>query len=219
MAELNDLESRLDAEFAEFEQGIEKFQTNAQTDYEARESRFHELFVPAANRIVELARPRLQLLVERFKNRVNVHPVMTEHLREVTLKFDSPLARIHLTFRLSHDENVRNLVLDQELEILPLLIKFDPHASLAMPVDKIDEHELEKWFDERIIAFVKTAKEMHQNQNYLKGHLVMDPVAGVQLPKFAAKATLEADGNTYYFISDETFNEFQRRRDTAAKTS
>jgi len=217
MADLNSLKGRLDAEFAGFQKSVEQFQEAAQTAYEAREARFRDLFKPAAERVVGVIRPRLQLLIESFKDQVKVEPVATEHLREVTLKLNSPVARTDLTFRLSHDAEVKNLVLDQTLEILPILMKFDDRSNLTMPLDKIDEDRVAKWVDDRIVNFVQTVAAMHQNQYYLKDHLVADPVAGVQLPKYAAKATLELDGKTYYFISDETKREFEKQRGISAK--
>jgi YHS domain-containing protein len=96
-------------------------------------------------------------------------------------------------------------------------MKFEPHASLTMPLDKIDEDKTAKWFDDCIVNFVQTVAAMHQNQYYLKDHLVTDPVAGVQMPKYTAKATLEADGKTYYFISDETKCEFAKQRGITSK--
>ncbi|MFN0051411.1 MAG: hypothetical protein ACKV0T_04425, partial [Planctomycetales bacterium] len=182
MIDIKCLTERIDSEFAGFQQRIEQFQVAAKNEYEAREARFREQFLPALRHVVELVRPRLKALVERFKDRVNITPVVTEHLREVTLKFDSPLARIDLTFRLSHDAEVKNLVFDQDLEILPILMKFDPHASLTMPLDKIDDDAIINWIDDRIVSFVQTIKALHQNQNYLKDHLVTDPIAGVQMP-------------------------------------
>ena len=217
MTDLTSLTDRLDVEFAGFQKKTEEFQAAAKEEYEAREARFQDKFVPAAKQVAELIKPRLQVLVERFKDRVAVQPTVTEHLREVTLKFDSPLARIDLAFRLSHDADVKNLVLDQTLEILPILMKFDDHARLVVPLDEVDEQQIAGWFGERIVSFVQTVAAMHQNQNYLKGHLVADPIAGVQMPRFAAKATLEADGKTYYFISDETKREFEQQHKSAAK--
>lgn len=217
MSDLNELTSRIDAQFAGFQKGIEEFQAAAKSEYEAREARFHELFVPAAKHVVELVRPRLQVLVEHFKDRVNVKPVVTEHMREVTLKFISPLAHIDLKYRLSHDADIKNLLLDQHLEILPILMKYDPHSGLSVPLDKIDDDKITNWFDDRIVEFVQTVGELNRNQNYLKGHLVTDPVAGVELPKYAAKTTLETGGKTYYFISDETKNEFAKQRGIAGE--
>jgi YHS domain-containing protein len=173
--------------------------------------------VPAAKRVVDIARPRLELLIDRFRNKVDVQPIVSEHLRSVTMKFDSPVARIDLTFRLSHDVEVKNLILDENLEILPILMKFEPQASLTMPLDKIDEGKAAKWFDDRVVDFVQTVGAVHRNQYYLKDHLVVDPVAGVQMPKYAAKATLEKDGKTYYFVSDETKAQFAKQHKIATK--
>lgn len=217
MSDLNALKGRIDAEFSGFQTEVQQFQTAATNEYEARERRFNTLFVPAADTVTKLARPRLELLAERFKNKINVLPAISAHLRQVQLKLDSPLARIDLTFRLSHDAEVKNLVLDQTLEVLPILMKFDDHSSLTMPLDKIDEEKLSKWFDDRIVTFVQTVGEIHRNQNYLKDHLVTDPIAGVQMPKYAANTTLEVDGKKYYFISEETKNEFAKKRGVASK--
>ncbi|MCE9544298.1 MAG: hypothetical protein K8T25_02065 [Planctomycetia bacterium] len=215
MPELKSLTERIDTEFAGFQRKAEQFQVAAKTEYEARESRFRTLFVPASKRIVELLRPRLQLLVDRFKERINVKPTVTEHAREIEMKFDSPLARIDLTFGLSHDSEVKNLVFDQTLKILPILMKFDDHASLIVPLENIDEAAIAGWFDDRIVYFVQTLSAMHQDQYYLKDHLVMDPIAGVQLPKYSAAATLEVKGKTYYFISEDTKCDFEKQLSTA----
>lgn len=212
MSTVNGLIGRLDAEFNGFRKSAETFQVTAKQEYEARESRFQKLFVPASKRVSELARPRLEVLVDRFRNAVDVKPVVTQHERAVTLKFNSPLARIDLTFRLGHDAEVKNLVIEQHLEILPILMEFEPGANLVVPLDKIDENKITSWLDDRIVAFVHTVAALHQNQYYLKDHLVIDPIAGVQMPKYAAKAIVEADGKTYYFISDETKQEFVKQQ-------
>ena len=129
--------------------------------------------------------------VGRFKDHINVKPVLTEHLREVELKFDSPVAQIDLTFSLTHDMEVKNLFFDRRLHILPILMKFDDRSSLTMPLDKIDEGRIVEWFDDRVVDFVQIMKELHQNNYYLKGHLVTDPIAGVHMPKYAAKPRLK----------------------------
>ena len=57
---------------------------------------------------------------------------------------------------------------------------------------------------------------MQQNEYYLKDHMVEDPIAGVKFPKFAAAATLERGGKTYYFIGEKTRGEFEKQGETAA---
>ena len=41
----------------------------------------------------------------------------------------------------------------------------------------IDETALGNWLDDRIVGFVQTYLSMHENQYYLKEHMVEDPVA------------------------------------------
>jgi YHS domain-containing protein len=216
MADIAQLTSRIDAEFADVQKKIDTFQQQAKEEYAAREKRYQELFVPALQRIPELLRPRMQVLVDKFKDKVKFTPVVTERLRQCTFQFDSRMARIALTFRVSHDAPVKNLVFDQTLEVLPILMQFDKHASLTVPLDNIDEGKITQWVDDRIVAFIKTFLAIHQNQYYQKDSLVTDPVAGVEMPRYAAKCTLESAGKTYYFVSEETRREFEQQKGAGA---
>ena len=63
----------------------------------------------------------------------------------------------------------------------------------------------------RIVDFVRAYLSMSQNEHYLKSHMVEDPVAGTRFPKFAAAATLERNGTTYYFMSEKTCSEFAKK--------
>jgi YHS domain-containing protein len=42
--------------------------------------------------------------------------------------------------------------------------------------------------------------------------MVEDPVAHVRFPKFAAGATLERGGKTYYFVGEETCRDFEKQQ-------
>jgi YHS domain-containing protein len=208
MADVASLASRIDTEFSELQKRVDTFQKQAEQEYAARETRYREQFLPAAKRLADVLRPRLQVLADKFKDQVRVAPTVTEHLRQVLFTFNSRLARIELTFSLSHDLEVRNLVLDQTLDVLPILMQFDKHASLTVPLDAVDEGKISRWVDDRIVAFVQTFMAIHQNQYYQKGHLVTDPVAGIEMPQYAARCTLESGGKTYYFVSEATRAEY-----------
>jgi YHS domain-containing protein len=201
MPDISSLTSRIDTAFADVQQKISTFQREAEQAYEQREQRYREQFLPAVQRLVAVLKPRLEVLLEKFKDKVHVEPVMTEHIRQATFKFDSRMARIELTFRMSHDTDVRNLILDQTLEVLPIFMQFEKHASLSMPLDKVDDE-----------AAVQTFLAIHQNQYYQKDSLVTDPVSGTEMPRYAARCTLESGGKTYYFISEETKREFERKQ-------
>ena len=98
---------------------------------------------------------------------------------------------------------------------MPILMNYERHAELSLPLESIDEEEIAKWVDDRLVQFVQTYLSLHENQYYLKEHMVEDPVAHVRFPKFAAGATWESGGKTHYFIGDETRREFQKQNATA----
>jgi YHS domain-containing protein len=212
MSDTSQLASRIDTQIANAQQKIEAFQKSAEQEYLAREQRYQQQYLPAVARLVELIKPRLQVLADKFKDKVHVNPIVTAHQRQVTYRFDARVARIELLFRVSHDADVRNLVFDQDLEVLPILMKFDKHSQLTVPLDKIDDAKVLQWVDDRIVAFVQTFLEIHQNRYYQKDILVTDPVAGVEMPKFAAKCSLESGGKTYFFVSEETRREFESKQ-------
>jgi YHS domain-containing protein len=212
MPDTASLSSRIDSEIANVQQQIDAFQKSAEQEYRAREQRYQQQYLPAVERIVALLKPRLQVLVDKFKDKVHVSPLITDHQRQVTFRFDVRIARIELMFRISHDADVRNLVFDQELDVLPILMQFEKHAHLSVPLDNIDEARICQWIDDRIVAFVQTFLAIHQNRYYQKDILVTDPVAGVEMPRFAARCTLESGGKTYYFVSEDTRREFEAKQ-------
>ena len=88
--------------------------------------------------------------------------------------------------------------------------------SYTGPMDRIDRVAIADWIDDRLIDFVRTYLSLHENEYYLKRHMVQDPVAGVRFPKHAAAATLEGKGKTYYFIGEQTMEEFKKRESISA---
>jgi YHS domain-containing protein len=52
---------------------------------------------------------------------------------------------------------------------------------------------------------------MGENEIYLADYMVEDPVVHVRFPKYAAGATLEQHGKTFYFVGEETRREFEKQ--------
>jgi YHS domain-containing protein len=109
------------------------------------------------------------------------------------------------------------VVFHYDLEIIPILMQFDSHDELTIPLDAIDREALGKWMDDRIISFVQTYLAVHGNQYYLKDHLVEDPIAKVRFPKYAAGAKLDWKGKTIYFLGEETRRQFEQQQSETAK--
>lgn len=210
MADVKDLLNRLDVEFSSAETQIKEFQAQKLQEYHGRQQRL-ELFSKACEQLRDTWRPRLEALAAKFGDKVKVTPSVTPAMREATFQFRSPLADIVLRFSASTDFEVRNLVLDYDLHILPILMKYEPHARVEFPLDAIHADVIGQWIDDRIVDFVKTYLALHRNEYYLKDHMVSDPVTLTRFPRYAAAATLDWGGTKYYFISDET------RRDFATK--
>jgi YHS domain-containing protein len=211
MANVSNLQQRIRAEFAASQNKLKQFQEQQIEANVAREQRLEQL-EQKFDQLREVWRPRLEALAEEFGERTEVKPTVTPGRRQAAFSFKSPLARIELRFSATADTDVRNLILSYDLDILPILMRFERHAEIECPLDQIDVDVIGQWFDDRIVEFVKTYLSLHENEYYLKGHMVEDPVASVRFPDFAAGATREADGKTYYFISEETAEEFDKQR-------
>ena len=93
--------------------------------------------------------------------------------------------------------------------------QFDSHAEFVTPIDAMDEAGLTRWLDDRIVGFVELYIQIHEGEFFDKAEYVEDPVAGVKFPRFAAGATLDHGGTTYFFIDDTTRAEFARQKGIA----
>ncbi len=209
----NDLDSRLDAVVEEAQGRVKAFQEEAESTRQAITDRFQK-FLPIADRIVPIAREKLERLRDRLQFDVSPSQVQNERLysRSVTLDVKTELAGVvRVGFRLTHDADVRHILLDYNLEILPVFFRFNPHAQLEMPLESFDEAAVAKWLDDRIVEFANAYLELHSTKQYQERAMVSDTVAGVSFPKYFAAATLDHDGRTYYFISEESRREFAKR--------
>ncbi len=215
MANTSSLTDRIEAEFAAATASVAALQTTAVRKFEERQERL-QTFEKTLDELREIWRPRLDALAKRFADHVKVTPTVAAGNRAATFKFQSELARIDLRFSVVTDDDVRNVIFQYDLDILPIYMKFDSHDELRLPLDKIDRDAVSTWIDDRIVGFVKTYLTLHQDHWYLKDHLVEDPIAKVRFPKFAAGAKLDWNGKTLYFIGDETRRQFEQQQSATA---
>ena len=209
----NDLDSRLDAVVEEAQGRVKAFQAEAEAERQGVAERF-QTFLPIAERIVAIAREKLERLKERLQFEVNPSQVQTErfYYRSVTLDVKTGLAGVvKVGFKLTHDSDVRLILLDYNLEIISVFFRFNPHARMEMPLEPYDEAAVGRWLDHRIVEFANAYLELHATKQHQERVMVSDPVAGISFPKFFAAATLDHDGQTYHFISEETRREFAKR--------
>jgi hypothetical protein len=161
MTEVTDLKSRIAAEFAAVEERKQKRSAELQKAQQERQKRL-EAFGKALDDLREVWRPRLEALAGQFGEHVRVTPRIEPSRREATFAFDSAVANIKLRLSASTDAEIRKVILGCDLEIIPVLLRFDKHAELELPLDGIDKQAAARWIDDRIIDFVRTYLRLHE---------------------------------------------------------
>lgn len=211
MAASDSLMDRIEAEFSAADRRVKDFKSEQAHAFQDRQKRLEKLESVFAQ-LAEIWQPRLETLAKKFGQKVDVRPDLKPGRRSATFEFQSELARIKLRLGVAPDPDVRNLTFTYDLEVIPILMKFQSHDELELPIENIDTKALAKWIDDRIIGFVKTYLAIHENQYYLKDHMVEDPIAKVRFPKYAAGAKCDLKGKTYYFIDESTLKSFHEQQ-------
>lgn len=210
MASVNSLVERMNAEFSAAERRQDQLRARHVQEYQERRKRLEE-FDRTLDSLRDICEPRLDAVSKKFGERVDIHPTVEPGRQSATLRFQSNLASITLRVSIAPDAEVRKIIFSCDLDITPILMKFDSHDQLELPLDAIDTAKVEQWLDERIVNFVHTYLALHENHNYLQDQMVEDPIAKVKFPKFAAATKLEQNNKTFYFIDESTRREFETR--------
>jgi YHS domain-containing protein len=173
-----------------------------------------ERFDVVAQHVIALLKPRIEALLDRFESVVKVEPSVGEHTRAMRLEFQATLARVTLRFELFPDREVKQIRLECAQDFTPAWVSFEKHVVLEFPLDAVCDDTVVQWFDDRVVAFVKAylvlLRQDGELREQLKALFVEDPVAGIRFPKFLAASTLQRDGQTYYFVDEETRREFDK---------
>ena len=193
------------------EERIKKAQQEELEKYRDRQKRL-EQFGQMVEGLREHWKPRLDVLLKKFGDRIKATPRIHTSGREAVFAFDSSLARVELKLAAYADPDVRNIIFTYDLEIIPVLMKFDKHSEIQFPLNAVDAEALGKWLDDRLVGFVETYLSLQGNEYYLKDSMVEDPVVKIRFSKFAAGATIQEGSKTLYFINEETRREYEKTR-------
>lgn len=166
MSTVTTLSQQLDAELAGARNRAKQDQQEVIRANEIREERLKK-FGALLERLRPIWLPRLELLRDRFAKFAKVQPELKPHTRSVTFSFASTY-RVDLKLSAYPDRDVQNLVLEYDLLILPMMIKYERHARLEMPMDGVDEAAIGSWLDERILGFVKTYVALQGDNFFLE---------------------------------------------------
>ena len=179
-----------------------------------RETRLRR-YDAAAQHVIELLKPRLDAFIDRFQPVVQAEPTVREHTHGVNLTFAATVAKAKLTFEASPDRDATHIRLECTQDIVPVLVRCDRPSPFVLPLDAIQDDAVVQWFDDRIVAFVKSYLALVRQdaalREQLKDRLVEDPVSRILFPKHLAASSLERDGRTYYFVDEGTRREFEKQ--------
>jgi YHS domain-containing protein len=218
MSSVADLEQRLASEIETARNQVRAIQNRAEQSFEATRSRFR-VFLKVARQIRKLARARLEVLARKIpmEGRPSIVRSRNSYHLAIACHVPSELAQVKLRFALGHDADLQNLSLDYELDVLPVYLRFAPREHLDLPVADYREETVARWLDDRIVDFARVFLQIPLTEQYQRDHMVVDPVANISFPRGFARMTLKHDGRTYYFISDETCWEFERKHGIGAE--
>ena len=230
MPTVDRLVQRLSDEVAAATERIHALQTDAAKQFLDQEQRFLR-FVSLTDRVQALLQPRIAAFTK-----LNVFKDITQN---VTLELRNPQtqgfdgrtttlavpfseecpAHVELSFRLGHDGPIDNAILQYELKILPIYIKFDSHDQLVIPFADPSEDAVASWIDDKLVAFTRTYFELYFAEQYQKQSLETDPVMNIRFPRAFAAGKQEYQGRTFHFYTKESFADFKKAPSDYVKTA
>jgi YHS domain-containing protein len=210
MTDVSELAKRIDAALSGVKEKAQQQMQQRLQEHQDRQALLKE-YEKAQARIVEIAKPRLEALAKRAGDRAKVTPTVSQTRRAAAFEFKSAKALMTLTFSVAPDQELKRAVVESDLKVVPVLWKFDSHSEFSTPVASVDTAGLTKWLDDRILSFVDLFIQVHEGEIVEKAEMVEDPVAKISFPKFAAGATLEQGGKTYFFIDEKNKAEFAKK--------
>ena len=77
----------------------------------------------------------------------------------------SRIAQLELRFAVFTDDDIRNLIFQYDLEVVPASTKYDSHSELSFPLNGVDRPALAPWISDRILSFIKTYSAIHDTNS------------------------------------------------------
>ncbi|MRR55658.1 MAG: YHS domain-containing protein [Deltaproteobacteria bacterium] len=111
-------------------------------------------------------------------------------------------ATVNLGISFSSGEDFENIVVHYNLEILPMLMKFNRHDERRFLLTPLNRDEIGDWLDTKILEFVDTYLQLETHPFYQKENYVVDPVCGMRFPLIEAVDKIDREGETIYFCSE-----------------
>jgi YHS domain-containing protein len=204
MADPTDLERKIKGKLALSEERQQLQQDHFRQRMAEAEAR-HERYTALADRLMrEVIRPRMEKLTTVFDNARMPETRNTRHTCccrfEHTTRFP---ATANLEIGATRDGEIKTVMIQYQLEILPVFLPVEGRDQLTMPLDDVDALKAAAWVEAKILQFVDTYLRLETADHYQEENIVTDPVCGMRVNKAFAPAQMTHRGRTYYFCVPE----------------
>jgi YHS domain-containing protein len=209
MGDVIDLERRIKDKLSLSEERQHSQQDHFRQRMAEAEAR-HQRYTDVADRLMNnVIRPRMEKLATLFDNaqisktRCSRHTCCCQFAH--TPRFP---ASAFLEICVTRDGQIRLVMLQSQMEILPVFFTVENRDQVTMPLEEVDEGKAAAWVETKILHFVDTYLRLETSNHHQQENIVSDPVCGMQLNKAFAPVQMTYRGQTYYFCIPECRTRF-----------
>jgi YHS domain-containing protein len=112
-------------------------------------------------------------------------------------------ATASLEIAITHDREIETVVLQFQMQILPVFFPLPGQDRLTMLLNEADEGKVNTWVEAKILAFVDSYLRLETSKNHRDENIVTDPVCGMWVNRAFAPAQMTYGGRTSYFCVPE----------------
>ena len=214
MSDVNDLVARIEGAFSAVKDKAKQQQQQELQHYQERQKLFQE-YEKAQARVVQIARPRLEALAKRAGERVSVTPSVSESRRSAKFEFKSPKAHITLAFAVAPDRDLKNVVVESDLKIVPVLwqlrlprrVHFTDRGDRRGRADPVARRP-----DRRVRG---TLRADPPGRDLREGRVRGGPRRQGEVPEVRGRRQPRTGRADFYFIDETTKREFAKQKGSA----
>jgi YHS domain-containing protein len=204
MTNLTDFERKIE-ERRSLNEERRTLQRNHQQQQMAEAEARHQRYTELADRLMQdVIRPRMEKLAASFDNARISETRSSRHTSccqfEHTVRFP---ATASLEIGVTRDGEIKTVVLESQMEILPVFFPLEGRDQLVTPLDNVDEEKAAAWVESKILRFVDAYLRLETADAYQEENFVTDPVCGMHVNKAFAPAQTTYGRQTYYFCVPE----------------
>jgi YHS domain-containing protein len=209
VADMTDLERKIKEKLSLSEERESLRRNHLQLQMVEAEAR-HQRYTALADRLIqEVIRPRMEKLKTFFDNarmaeaRCSRHTICCQF--EHTARFP---ATAFLEIGVTRDGEIKTVVLQSQMEILPVFFPVEARDELSMLLEQVDQEKAAAWVEAKIVHFVETYLRLETSEQHQEENIVTDPVCGMRVNKAFAPAQMTYRGQTYYFCIQDCHARF-----------